>query len=71
MLYFFLLGFIVIATVFVLPESIFISQNIDRKKVLYVGIWSLSIAGLIFIFHNLWFIVLAILAIYIYNKHLD
>jgi len=68
MLYFLIIGFLITSSVFVLPKSIFTSNNIDPKKVLYVGLWSFGIAGLFFIFHNFWVITLAIIAIFLYDR---
>lgn len=68
MIYFFIIGFLVIASVYVLPESLFSRNDIDRKKVVFAGFSALSVGLLIFVFHNFWFLSLLAVAIFIYYK---
>jgi hypothetical protein len=71
MIYFLVIGFIILSGVFIIPKSFFHSRNIDPKKIVFVGGWSLGIACLLFVFHNFWMLLLVVLAVIIYNKIFD
>lgn len=65
---FFLIGFIVIASVFVLPESIFNKYNLDRRKIALVGMIALGISAAILVWNNWQFFFLFAVVYYVYQR---
>ncbi len=65
---FFVIGFIVVASVFVLPESVFNKYELDRTKIAMVGVFALGIYALILIYYHWQFIFLFAVIYYIYQR---
>lgn len=68
--FFFILGILVIASAWLIPQGFIDRHDINRKKVLYFGLSLFTVGALILAFQNFYFLFLLILAVIVYIKYI-
>jgi Ca2+/Na+ antiporter len=70
MKFFFILGALISASAWLIPQSFIDRHDINRKKVLFFGLNIFTVGALIMVFQSFYFLFLLLLAAFVYLKYI-
>ena len=70
MKFLFIVGILISASAWLIPQSFIERHDINRKKVLFLGLSIFAVGGLILVFQSFYFLLLLVLTLIIYLKYI-